>query len=112
MSKMVSSFPKPASRRKVMKLALFFLFLLVLLVTQWAPAYGQAWSGVLSPKRAIDWSHAGVPGGIPSASWTQCGSTIVAYGSSGTPASPATIQNAINNCTANHYVQLEREAST
>jgi hypothetical protein len=70
------------------------------------PAYGQAWSGLLSPSRATDWSKAGVQGGIPSASWAQCGSTIAAYGSSGSPGSPSTIQTAINNCTANHYVQL------
>src|SRR5207245_7959926 len=23
------------------------------------------WSGILDPSRAIDWSHAGIPGGIP-----------------------------------------------
>src|SRR5437879_12217291 len=23
------------------------------------------WSGILEPPRAIDWSHAGIPGGIP-----------------------------------------------
>jgi hypothetical protein len=28
-------------------------------------AHGQAWSGILDPTRAIDWSNAGVPGGIP-----------------------------------------------
>lgn len=46
------------------------------------------------------WAAAGVTGGIPSASWTQCGSTITAG------ASVATIQAAINACTANHYVLL------
>src|SRR5215218_6386495 len=25
----------------------------------------QSWSGIISPSRAIDWSTAGVPGGIP-----------------------------------------------
>jgi hypothetical protein len=68
--------------------------------------YGQAWSGVLSPARATDWTKAGMQGGIPSGSWTQCGSTIAAYGTSGTPASPATIQTAINACGTNQYVQL------
>src|SRR6266436_2237685 len=63
-------------------------------------AYGQAWSGILDPSRAIDWTKAGVVGGIPSATWTQCGSTIAAG------ASASTIQTAINNCAANHYVQL------
>ena len=63
--------------------------------------YAQPWSGVLAPSRAIDWSTAGIPGGIPSASWTQCGSTIAAY--SGTAAA---INTALANCPANHYVQL------
>ena len=63
-------------------------------------ASAQGSSGILDPSRAIDWSKAGVVGGIPSASWTQCGSTIAAG------ATAATIQTAINNCTANHYVQL------
>src|SRR5207247_6047279 len=30
-----------------------------------ARAAGQPWSGILDPSRAIDWSHAGIPGGIP-----------------------------------------------
>src|ERR1700680_1591045 len=60
----------------------------------------QLWSGILSPSRAVDWSNVGLPGGIPSGSWTQCGSTIAAG------ASVATINSAIANCTANHYVQL------
>lgn len=68
-------------------------------------AYSQAWSGIISSGRATDWSGVGVPGGIPTTR-TQCGSTIAAYGSSGSPASPATINNAIAACGANHYVLL------
>ena len=69
------------------------------------PSYGHAqrWSGVLAFNRATDWSTAGERGGIPSATWTQCGSTIAAYNSTG-----QTIQTAINNCTANYYVLLGR----
>lgn len=81
------------------------LFLLALFPAA-AEAQTPPWSGVLSPTRGAAWASAGVPGGIPSASWTQCGSTIAAYGSAVSPASPATIQTAITNCTANHYVQL------
>ncbi len=33
---------------------------------------GQAWSGVLAPARATDWTQAGIPGGIPDASWANC----------------------------------------
>lgn len=58
------------------------------------------WSGIVNPARAIDWSQAGVMGGIPT-NRTQCGSTIAAY--SGTP---ATINTAISSCGANQYVQL------
>ncbi|HWM52649.1 MAG TPA: hypothetical protein VNP71_05750 [Thermoplasmata archaeon] len=29
-------------------------------------AAAEPWSGILDPSRAIDWSHAGIPGGIPS----------------------------------------------
>src|SRR5438132_2019732 len=28
-------------------------------------AAAESWSGILDPSRAIDWSHAGIPGGIP-----------------------------------------------
>src|SRR5437867_11001013 len=28
-------------------------------------ARAEPWSGILDPSRAIDWSHAGIPGGIP-----------------------------------------------
>ncbi|HZS56225.1 MAG TPA: right-handed parallel beta-helix repeat-containing protein [Bryobacteraceae bacterium] len=64
----------------------------------WASA--QTWSGILAPSRAINWSRAGIPGGLPSANWTQCGSTIPAGSSS------ATINSALANCAPNHYVQL------
>jgi len=42
-------------------LVLFLVFLL------WIPvsARAQSWSGILNPSRAIDWSTAGIPGGIP-----------------------------------------------
>lgn len=59
----------------------------------------QSWTGIISPSRAINWSNAGVAGGIPT-NRTQCGSTIAAG------ASTATIQAAINACGANQYVQL------
>lgn len=64
------------------------------------PSFGQLWSGILSPSRAVDWSNAGVPGGIPSGSWTQCGATIAAG------ASAASINSAIAACGSNQYVQL------
>jgi hypothetical protein len=75
----------------------FFLILLCF------PSYGHAqlWSGIIAPARATDWTKAGVKGGIPSANWTQCGSTIAAY-----TGDASTINNAIGACGTNQYVQL------
>ncbi len=61
----------------------------------------QSWSGILDPSRAVDWSQAGISGGIPDAGWSQCGSTIAPYSGSAT-----TINNALAACPANHYVLL------
>jgi Divergent InlB B-repeat domain len=68
-----------------------------------ASCFGQAWSGIIDSTRAIDWTLAGVSGGIPSAAWTQCGATVAAY--SGTCSSGG-LQAAINACGANQYVQM------
>jgi hypothetical protein len=62
---------------------------------------GQSWTGTIDPSRAIDWSSAGVVGGIPSNSWTQCGATIEAYSG---PA--AAINTAIAACPSGHFVSL------
>lgn len=50
----------------------------------------------------IDWSASGIPGGIPSSTWTQSGSTIAATSGDRT----STIQTALNACGTNHYVLL------
>jgi len=64
-------------------------------------ASAQLWSGVLDPARAIRWQdNAGVPGGIPSASWTQCGATL------NPGVTMAQITSAIAACGSNQYVQL------
>ena len=75
------------------------LFFVILLISP-AVVHAQAWSGIISSTRATDWTKAGVVGGIPSASWTQCGSTIAAG------ASAATINAAIAACGTNQYVLL------
>ena len=79
------------------------LLLLVISILLFFPAFSEAqlWSGIISSSRAVDWTQAGISGGIPDSSWTQCGSTIAAY--SGTA---ATINNALATCGANHYVLL------
>ncbi|MBZ5698185.1 MAG: glycoside hydrolase family 55 protein [Acidobacteriia bacterium] len=83
------------------------LFSLIMLALAPGVVHAQAWSGILDPTRAIDWSQAGVPGGIPSDSWTQCGSTVQAstYGNGASDAT-AGIQAAINACGTNQYVLL------
>ncbi len=79
-----------------------FLFVPILLVCLSLCTGAQSpWSGVLSTSRAVDWAQAGIPGGIPSGSWTQCGSTIAAY--SGTAAA---INNALAACGVDQYVLL------
>ncbi len=92
---------------------LSLIFLMLLSLCGGAMSHAQLWSGVLSASRATDWTQAGVQGGIPSGSWTQCGPTIAAIGSSGNYQSPSTIINAMNHtasgytsCGANTYVLL------
>lgn len=75
-----------------------------------APCLGQAWSGILAPSRAIDWTKAGLPATFPDSEtttnpWTppirtQCGSTVASG------ASPATINAALAACSAGTYVLL------
>lgn len=89
--------PSPGRARPLLLLALFLNATL-------APA--APWTGIINTPRATDWTTAGIPGGIPSGSWKQCGTTIAAYGSSGSYASPAAIQNAVNACGTNQFVLL------
>ena len=76
--------------------------LLLLLAAFSINVSAQNWSPILSSSRAVAWQNnsPGVVGGIPSASWTQCGTTIVAG------ASASTIQSAITACGTNQYVLL------
>jgi len=87
-----------------MKRNWLFLFPIILLCFP-GSLYAQNWSGIIDPSRAIDWTQAGVPGGIPSITG-QCPPTIAAYGSSGSYASPSTINTAIQNCPSGQFVQL------
>src|SRR5690349_12255079 len=69
--------------------SLRFLPLIILFLIIPAQLFGQAWSGVIDPSRAIDWhNNAGVKFTIPSASWTQCATSacniLVSVGSSAT----------------------------
>lgn len=60
----------------------------------------QLWSSVLASSRAIDWTQSGVTGGIPSASWTQCGATMASTSTA------AQINTRISGCAAGTFVQL------
>src|SRR5579872_1597474 len=92
---------------------LYHFPLISILLLYSALSYGQAWTGLLSPSRAIDWSHAGLPATFPDGEttanpWTppvrtQCGSTITC---ASTSADAGTINNAITACTAGHYVLI------
>lgn len=68
-------------------------------------SYAQPWAGIIDRSRAVDWTQAGIPGGIPNRT-TQCGSTISAYGTSGSPQPATTINNAIAACGTEQYVSL------
>src|SRR6185437_11010392 len=83
-----------------------------------ASAQFTPWSGIIPDvcantgctsmmHNAVDWSSAGIPGGIPSGSWTQSGSTILASAcSNGTADCTTMIQTALNACGTNHFVLL------
>ena len=82
------------------KIRLFSAKILFCLLVATICAHAQLWSGIIDPSRATDWSTAGVTGGIPSGSWTQCGSTVAA----GT--SPATINSLLAACPNNTFLLL------
>ncbi len=77
------------------------LLLLILLSCPGLSQAQQLSSGIISPSRAADWTQAGIPGGLPDGSWSQCGATLAAY--TGTAAA---ISSRIQGCKANQYVLL------
>lgn len=76
----------------------FWLYGFVALFLFPAAIQAQQWSGILNASRAIDWSNAGIPGGI------QNRATICATLNPG--ATSAQINSAIANCPANQVVYL------
>jgi Pectate lyase superfamily protein len=73
-------------------------------------SYGQAWSGILAPSRAIDWSNAGLPATLPDGEttpnpWTPPSRTTIC-----TTLSPGTsvsaINSALSNCSSGGVVLL------
>jgi hypothetical protein len=79
-----------------------FLFLFILVCFSIC-SYAQTTlsTGIINSNRAVDWTQAGIPGGLPDAGWSQCGSTISPY--SGTAAA---IVSQLASCGANQYVLL------
>src|SRR5881409_992710 len=72
---------------------------LALLITITATlARAQPWSGVLDPSRAIDWSKAGVTGGIPN--------RTISCAALNPGATAAQINNAIAACPGGQVVRL------
>jgi hypothetical protein len=84
----------------------FFLALILASLVSTA-AHAQAWTGIIDPSRAVDWSIAGVPGGIPNRT-TIC-STLGTAGQSSTfvqSVTAAQINSALSACPANQVVFL------
>jgi len=70
-----------------------------------ASCFGQPWSGIIAPSRAMDWTQAGAvpgsPGSLPDGSWTQCGTTLAAGSYNG-----SAIASTLAGCAANTYYLL------
>ena len=68
--------------------------------------YPQTWSGILAPSRAIDWSKAGVIGGIPTHRLQCVTSACRTVTSAGARSTAEQIQAAISSAPPNTYVFL------
>ncbi|MCU1308148.1 MAG: hypothetical protein JWN45_2843, partial [Acidobacteriaceae bacterium] len=77
---------------------------LVILLCLSGYLYGQSWSGILNSRRAVDWSNAGVVGGIPT-NRVQCVTAACNTVSSGT-VTTTSINAAIASAPSNTYVQI------
>jgi hypothetical protein len=79
-------------RRKILLLCSLIMLCLT------TPAHAQLWSGIIDPSRAVDWSKAGVTGGIPNRT-TKCATLNPG-------ATAAQINSAIQSCPAGQVVFL------
>jgi len=93
------------------------LFPWVVAVSIVPAAQAQPWSGIISSRRAINWTNAGLPATYPDGEtspnpWTPptrttpC-ATIAPEGSPGSPVAPTDLNNAIQTCPHGEYVALE-----
>lgn len=76
--------------------------LVAVLLLAGACAVAEAQASFLPAGRTVDWTHAGIPGGIPDATWPVCQTLSPSGGSDDSTA----IQNAINSCPAGSVVVL------
>lgn len=81
------------------------MLLLLVLATPFG-ARAQAWSGVIDPSRAIDWSTAGVTNGIPIRSTVCVTAQCNTATSAGTSATAAQLQSALNSAPSGTVVSL------
>jgi len=81
------------------------LFSLILLLMVPTTAYAQLWTGIIDPSRAINWSAAGIPGGIPNRT-TICSTINAATYGNGTSDATGGIQTAMNGCPTGQVVSL------
>jgi hypothetical protein len=84
------------------------LSLILILFCASTPGFGQLWSGIVDPSRAVDWTQAGFPGDtLPDANWAQCVTTacntVISAGSSATVAQ---INAALASAPSNTYVSV------
>jgi hypothetical protein len=70
-----------------------------------AKVYSQAWSGILNSSRAIDWSTAGIPGGIPTRN-TNCTTLNAATYGNGSSDATSAINSALSSCASGQVVSL------
>ena len=93
----------------MMRKGCFILFVVVAVWLSAVSTNAQSYAGLIDNTRASagtgglgtnGWATAGVQGGIPSALYSQCGSTIA------TGATPAAIQAALTACSASQFVLL------
>src|SRR5260370_30941157 len=77
---------------------------LILLLMVPTAADAQLWTGIIDPSRAIDWSKAGIPGGIPNLT------TMCATLNPGAPA--AQLNSAIPACPSTHIALFHASPHT
>ena len=88
-----------------MKITCRFQMIILSALVLSATAMNNASAEIIPQDRRIDWSQAGIPGGIPHRT-TICATINAATYGNGTTDATNAIQNAINNCPANQVVYL------